>query len=401
MDRSTFAERLHTASVAARDFARSFVLETLPDEMLFRVRLNQSYDGNPLHPDERVYSEDGALNLIEKLALCTEAEVVDLLWRENRVPEWLDIAVVGETGSETIMGLLCCGRFTANDQLLYHKKEGWPPFHAVGPALPPNHQNGQRFSIYTRCQAFKFTDIQALKPHSDKVWSLQLIGPACDDLTLSNLPKFPAMQVLDLAYTGASGTGLRALDGQPKLRVLKVFVRHPQPFDLKGLPRLPLLNTLMVNNAPPLNFDFGKAFPKLPKLNHLDLHSSGPLALDGRLPHSMWAVRLRGQNIAGALKCPKNVEHLSLQFTETNEGALANLVRHTDGVKFLNLSMTPISDGFLENLVSRWPLEYLEISGTKVSEEFAAQLVRRHPEIRVFHRQNITNGGSVPSLSAS
>jgi hypothetical protein len=72
-------------------FARSFVLETLPDEMLYRVRLNQSCDGNPLHMDERVYPEDTARNLTENFSRCAETEVTDLLWQENRVPEWVDI----------------------------------------------------------------------------------------------------------------------------------------------------------------------------------------------------------------------------------------------------------------------------------------------------------------------
>jgi hypothetical protein len=59
MDRETFAQRLHQASIAARDLAREFFfLETLPDEMLFRVLLNQSYAGNP-RPDERLYPDNG------------------------------------------------------------------------------------------------------------------------------------------------------------------------------------------------------------------------------------------------------------------------------------------------------------------------------------------------------
>ena len=48
MERDTFAERLHEAACLARDFARRFVEEALPDELAFRVSLNDSHDGNPL-----------------------------------------------------------------------------------------------------------------------------------------------------------------------------------------------------------------------------------------------------------------------------------------------------------------------------------------------------------------
>ena len=113
MDRETFPQRLHQPSIAAHDLAREFFfMETLPDKMLFRSRLNQSYDGNPLHADELLYPDDGILNLTEKLARCAEEEAVNLLWREGRAPEWVDLFVVAKRGSATIMRLVCCGRFT-------------------------------------------------------------------------------------------------------------------------------------------------------------------------------------------------------------------------------------------------------------------------------------------------
>src|SRR5690242_16597377 len=76
-------------------FARSFVLETLPDEMLYRVRLNQSCDGNPLHMDERVYPEDTARNLTENFSRCAETEVT--------VPSFPQLPVTPKTSPPT-----CC-----------------------------------------------------------------------------------------------------------------------------------------------------------------------------------------------------------------------------------------------------------------------------------------------------
>jgi hypothetical protein len=385
MERGTFAERLHAASVVARDFAGSFVTETLPEKMLFRVRLNQSYDGNPLHHDERLYPEGSGVNLTERYSCCTESEVVDLLWRDNQVPEWIDIAVVATKGSATILGLTCCGRFTGNEELLYHRKGGWPPFQPIGPVLPPGYRSGQRFSIYHCCEALKLADAEALQPHSDKVRFLDLRGTAWDDLTLSSLPKFSALEVLDLTHTGVAGYGLAGLYVQPKLGVLKILASQAQPLDLQSLPRLPLLKTLLVDNPPSVAFDFGNELPKLPILNWLDLRTSGVMTLDGRLPDSMSSISLVGRAFAGALTCSRNVEHLSLSFPEVNEGRIANFVRQTRDVKFLNLTRSPVSDAFVRDLLDRWPLEYLKVSGTRVTEELVKQLIQLRPKLRVFH----------------
>lgn len=60
MDRDTFTARFQTASAVARAWAQEFVREPLADAPRYRVRLNSSYDGNPLVLDEVVYPEDGA-----------------------------------------------------------------------------------------------------------------------------------------------------------------------------------------------------------------------------------------------------------------------------------------------------------------------------------------------------
>jgi hypothetical protein len=387
MDRETFAQRLHQASIAARDFSRQFFLETLPDEMLFRVRLNQSYEGNRLDADERLYPDDSILNLTEKLARCTGEEAVNVLWREGRVPEWVDISVVAKTGSATIMQLVCCGRFASDEQLLYHAERGQSPFQVVGPNCPPDFQG--KFSIYAYCEALNLAEVKALEPHRDNVRFLTLLGPGCNDATLESLPTFPAMEGLELAYTSATGSGLRALDSQHKIRVLVVVVQQHQQLDLGMLPHLPLLNTLRVWRAPSLRFDFGDDSPKLPNLNRLEIQCSGVLRLDGRLPGSMSALTLVGQSLKGTLACCDKVEDLRLSFAEGNEGEINRFVRNTNGVKFLDLSKTPVSGALVMQFVNRWPLQRLDVSQTEVSDEFATQLAQLRPGLSVVHNKGI------------
>src|SRR5689334_19118076 len=135
MDRELFAGRLHEAAVAARDFAQRYVEETLPDELRFRVRLNSSYDGNPLVRDEVVFPSDSGYEKANEFKDCSEQQVLDLLWRNKRVPEWINLSVIDESGTVTLVEVLSCGRFTADEGLLYHLREGKPPFHILGPAL--------------------------------------------------------------------------------------------------------------------------------------------------------------------------------------------------------------------------------------------------------------------------
>jgi hypothetical protein len=95
MQRHAFVENFRAAALAARDFARKFIEEALPDEMLFRVRLNSSYDRNPLRPDEEVYPHDSALEHARNFCECTHEQVTTLLWRKGTVPEWINVSVTG------------------------------------------------------------------------------------------------------------------------------------------------------------------------------------------------------------------------------------------------------------------------------------------------------------------
>ncbi len=136
MNRTTFEERLEEAARHAVGFARQYVRDVLPDEVVFRVYPNQSYDGNPRVGDEAVFPGD-SLPDWHYHGPWSARQVADFLWRDGRVPEWIDIAVQDADGCHTVVSLRCCGRFTAQDDLLYHRGGGLPPFSVKSPVLPP------------------------------------------------------------------------------------------------------------------------------------------------------------------------------------------------------------------------------------------------------------------------
>ncbi len=150
MDKPLFADHFRRAHEAALSFAREMVVQHLPEARLFLIYPNQSYDGHPLVSDEEVYPEE-TLPEDEHLAPLTESETIDWLWRNGKVPEWIDVSVQRCDKKVSFIQLLCCGRYTANDELLYHQQAGRPPFHVTSPPLPPRwksvEENG-RFNLH-------------------------------------------------------------------------------------------------------------------------------------------------------------------------------------------------------------------------------------------------------------
>jgi hypothetical protein len=111
VDRAAVKRQLVGAAVITRDFAREFIEERLPDEMRFRVHLNSSHDANA-GPEFKRFPKDSS----EERTLATKEldldAVVNVLWRNGYVPQWVDLSVVGETGDSTIIEVAAAGHST-------------------------------------------------------------------------------------------------------------------------------------------------------------------------------------------------------------------------------------------------------------------------------------------------
>ncbi|MCK8521522.1 hypothetical protein M0D21_08080 [Aquimarina sp. D1M17] len=91
--------------------------------------------------------EEGEMTFpdVEKLNQTTapiEAkEVIEILWMDHAIPEWINIQVEDYDENYTYFSLECCGRYSKLSNHLYHIKEGYPPFHSLSPALPSDSLN--------------------------------------------------------------------------------------------------------------------------------------------------------------------------------------------------------------------------------------------------------------------
>jgi hypothetical protein len=152
VDRATFEQRLREAARRVVLFAREYVRQPLPDEVAFLVYPNQSFDGNPRVGDESVFPDE-SLPGGKFHGPWSEQETVAFLWREGKVPEWIDAAVEAEDGRRSLIALRCCGRFTTSEELLYHRPGGLAPFSIKSPVLPPDWESVEasgRFDLYWR-----------------------------------------------------------------------------------------------------------------------------------------------------------------------------------------------------------------------------------------------------------
>lgn len=130
MEKPDFRVLLIAASFEATRFGQRFVHDNLCFDFRYIVHLHQSHDLNS-ESDSMLYPEDEG----KVLQIDTEEGVVDLLSRDGRCPEWIDVSVHATNPSFTVLRLLCCGRFTSDRKRLYYAAGGFGPFGIKSPDL--------------------------------------------------------------------------------------------------------------------------------------------------------------------------------------------------------------------------------------------------------------------------
>ena len=135
LTREQFGEHLKRGMEAVRKNIARLCWNEVPEQDRYFILLNSSFDGNPLAPGEHVFPDHDVPQSDTRVARTPE-EVVERLWRDRKVPEWIDITPYEADAEVLYSELRCCGRFTNEEVYLYHKQEGYPPFHIFGPILP-------------------------------------------------------------------------------------------------------------------------------------------------------------------------------------------------------------------------------------------------------------------------
>ena len=142
MRKEDFHSQLLAATFSALRYGQTHVKNRLPINVTYIVILNQSYDVNR-KSDEIVYPEDAGR--IE--TYLSDKAVVDLLYREGRCPQWIDISVAGADRNITLIRMLCCGRYHGDESRMYYYDGGLQPFGIISPDLPVDWKAGEKFRL--------------------------------------------------------------------------------------------------------------------------------------------------------------------------------------------------------------------------------------------------------------
>ncbi|MCS7480302.1 hypothetical protein ACFFQW_41690 [Umezawaea endophytica] len=318
MDRGAFEARFAEATDRCVASAAKFLVEALPADRVFRVRLNSSYDGNPPRPGGLVYPEDGSEALAFALRSVDADTVVDTLWRDGAVPEWINLAVVDETGDRTVVEVVAAGRFTADGRSSYGPNPDLAPFHPVGPTLPPGGE--RRFSVHHRAECWTRADVDRLATFAGEVVFLDLVTADLDAAVVAGLPTLPALAVVEHRACAFGPDALAPFARMPALRTLRVRVARGAAFSVAGDATCPQVRSLSLTDLPPTPWGFEQVPRRVPNLTDLTL-AAEVLHLDGSFGSGLDRVGITAGRVVGRAVVPAGLE-----FTSTMRPVSAPLV---------------------------------------------------------------------------
>ncbi len=383
VERLLFQTRFLEAASTAREFAQEFLLEKLPPASRFHLHLNQSYDANA-GDDVTLFPQDASSELASRLKHITADAVVDALWRDGLVPEWVNVSVVGRTPAATVIEVLACGRFRADEAGLYHAWEGRPPFHVLSPVLPVDHVEGKPFSIYTRAGCWTRSDLQHVLEHADKVWSLALSGPAFDDALLLEALDFPKLELLQLRATSVSGPGLAAVDALPTLRVLDLACGSISCLDLAGFSLPPRITHVSLTRLPAEMRGIERLRGTRRRRMTLSLASADDVKTDAELTlPEVTELSLSFPHVPSWIRDAFGVERMTLRFPKATDARVAEiLLTAAATLTSVTLSGTPVTDEIFDALARMPHLKYADLSHTRVTPAALTAFTTTRPHLK-------------------
>lgn len=67
-----------------------------------------------------------------------KTDLVDQLWRQEKIPEWIDLSVMSVVDTTTIIRVEWSERLVEDESQCVYAKRGQGPFGIKSPVLPPN-----------------------------------------------------------------------------------------------------------------------------------------------------------------------------------------------------------------------------------------------------------------------
>ncbi|MDF1666853.1 MAG: hypothetical protein P1V97_34205 [Planctomycetota bacterium] len=378
-----FRQHFRLAVSRNKALAQSFIFEKLPKRTRFEVLLNCSYDGWANPAVVKLFPEDSSREMRDLVYFCDEEQVMTTLWRDEYVPEWVDICVAGIKKETTLIELCCCGRFNKNYDQLYHLQEGYPPFHVhtirmpASAGFPPDRQ---KFSVYHQSRCDDLEELKALEKHSERVDRLRLAGSELTGTDLERLSAFKNINHLSIEKMALRGSELSVLSSLPNLRSLSLDLENSPHFDGGYFFPSPTLTSLSIGQIPTGDWGFKRLGGRLGSLQGISLNSSNALQLNGLFPAGLDSIMISAPSIEGR-PFPKTLNSLQLQLFESGDAEIESNLAKVRRVYNLDLSSTLVTDRIIDFLLKRVTVERLSVRRTGVTTARLAQAKESHPEL--------------------
>jgi hypothetical protein len=314
VDRLEFGERLAGVVEEARRITAPLIIEDLPEPITLRVWLNHSHGA----PEPARYEINR-----------TPAEAADLLWRDGLVPDWVNVGVGSETGTVTVVDLICSGDLRPADR---------DPFHVVGPPQPLSGESP--FSIHETFDVHDAADVRRLTEVAGWVRFLYIS---------TDLPvEIPSGVMVLNGWRGPLGacTGPRS-----------VGVVAGSDFAVSADDLLSAADSLRLVDLPDRPWGMATLRTATPNLTSLTLSAADGLWVDGTLPQGLRDLALVGDRLVGTITLPAGLESLRLQFDEID---LAQ-IQGDQPISSVTLRATPITEEQAVTAVTRWQPNGLDL----------------------------------------
>jgi hypothetical protein len=115
MTRERFDALLDMATAHTVAVARPMVVEALPDEVCYQLLGDRNMPTTPA---------------------MTKEDFVQRVWREGKIPEWIDLSVFARSDSRTHVGVILAEKFVEDESHCVYAKRGQGPFGIKSPRLP-------------------------------------------------------------------------------------------------------------------------------------------------------------------------------------------------------------------------------------------------------------------------
>lgn len=127
ISRQTFAENLRNATDFAMAWAREHVVNILPEKVKYYIENEVILDRNLWSYEQEKFFDE----------FLSHEQLIDRLLRNGTVPRYINLNVHTIKDDVTIMTVEHADEYVDDQSELLYQEDGFPPFHALSPVLPP------------------------------------------------------------------------------------------------------------------------------------------------------------------------------------------------------------------------------------------------------------------------